>query len=64
MGPPAQRARRALKQVEDEKDQAEGGQEWGLLAAGTLLVALPLVVAFLAFQRQFIDSFMFSGVKG
>ncbi len=43
---------------------AEGGQEWGLLAAGTLLVALPLVVAFLAFQRQFIDSFMFSGVKG
>lgn len=43
---------------------AEGGQEWGLLAAGTLLVALPLVAAFLAFQRQFIDSFMFSGVKG
>jgi sn-glycerol 3-phosphate transport system permease protein len=43
---------------------AEGGQEWGLLAAGTLLVALPLLAAFLAFQRQFIDSFMFSGVKG
>jgi sn-glycerol 3-phosphate transport system permease protein len=43
---------------------AEGGQEWGLLAAGTLLVALPLIAAFLAFQRQFIDSFMFSGVKG
>ena len=43
---------------------AEGGQEWGLLAAGTLLVALPLLAAFLAFQRQFIDGFMFSGVKG
>jgi len=43
---------------------AEGGQEWGLLAAGTLLVALPLLAAFLAFQRQFIDSFMFSGIKG
>jgi sn-glycerol 3-phosphate transport system permease protein len=43
---------------------AEGGQEWGLVAAGTLLVALPLLVAFLGFQRQFVNSFMFSGVKG
>src|SRR5260370_9307622 len=43
---------------------AEGGQEWGLLAAGTLLVALPLLAAFLAFQPQFIDRFIFSGVKG
>ena len=36
---------------------AEGGQEWGLVAA-------PLIIAFLAFQRQFVNSFMFSGVKG
>ena len=43
---------------------AEGGHEWGLVAAGTLLVAAPLIVAFLAFQRQFVNSFMFSGVKG
>jgi sn-glycerol 3-phosphate transport system permease protein len=43
---------------------AEGGHEWGLIAAGTLLVASPLMVAFLAFQRSFVDSFMFSGVKG
>jgi sn-glycerol 3-phosphate transport system permease protein len=43
---------------------AEGGHQWGLIAAGTLLVAAPLVVAFLAFQRQFVNSFMFSGVKG
>jgi sn-glycerol 3-phosphate transport system permease protein len=43
---------------------AEGGHEWGLIAAGTLIVALPLMIAFLAFQRQFVNSFMFSGVKG
>jgi sn-glycerol 3-phosphate transport system permease protein len=43
---------------------AEGAQEWGLIAAGTLLVALPLLIAFTAFQRQFVNSFMFSGLKG
>lgn len=43
---------------------AEGAQEWGLIAAGTLLVAAPLAIAFLAFQRQFVGSFMFSGIKG
>ena len=43
---------------------AEAGQQWGLIAAGTLLVALPLLVAFVAFQRQFVNSFMFSGIKG
>jgi sn-glycerol 3-phosphate transport system permease protein len=43
---------------------AEGAQEWGLIAAGTLLVAAPLAVAFVAFQRQFVGSFMFSGIKG
>jgi sn-glycerol 3-phosphate transport system permease protein len=42
----------------------EGGKEWGLLAAGTLLVMFPLLALFAAFQRQFIDSFMFSGLKG
>jgi sn-glycerol 3-phosphate transport system permease protein len=43
---------------------AEGGKEWGVLAAGTLLVMAPLAVAFVAFQRRFIDSFVFSGIKG
>lgn len=42
----------------------EGGKEWGLLAAGTLLVMLPLLALFAVFQRQFINSFMFSGLKG
>jgi sn-glycerol 3-phosphate transport system permease protein len=43
---------------------SEGGKEWGVLAAGTLLVMAPLAVAFIAFQRRFVDSFVFSGVKG
>jgi sn-glycerol 3-phosphate transport system permease protein len=43
---------------------AESGKEWGVLAAGTLLVMAPLAVAFVAFQRRFVDSFVFSGVKG
>ncbi len=43
---------------------AEGGKEWGVLAAGTLLVVAPLALAFVAFQRRFVDSFVFSGIKG
>ena len=43
---------------------AEGGKEWGVLAAGTLLVMAPLAGVFIAFQRRFVDSFVFSGVKG
>jgi sn-glycerol 3-phosphate transport system permease protein len=43
---------------------SEGGKDWGLLAAGTLLVMFPLLALFAFFQRQFINSFMFSGLKG
>ncbi|WP_085932544.1 carbohydrate ABC transporter permease [Enhydrobacter aerosaccus] len=43
---------------------SEGGKEWGVLAAGTLLVMFPLLALFAVFQRQFVDSFMFSGLKG
>ncbi|MBS0223904.1 MAG: carbohydrate ABC transporter permease [Proteobacteria bacterium] len=42
----------------------EGGKEWGVLAAGTLLVMFPLLALFAVFQRQFVNSFMFSGLKG
>jgi len=42
---------------------AEGASDWGLIAAGTLLVTAPLFIAFVLFQRQFVNSFMFSGVK-
>ncbi|MBW2056714.1 MAG: carbohydrate ABC transporter permease [Deltaproteobacteria bacterium] len=42
---------------------AEGASEWGVIAAGTVIVILPLGVAFIAFQKQFVNSFMFSGIK-
>lgn len=42
---------------------AEAGAEWGLIAAGTLMVCLPLMIAFLAFQKQFISSFGFTEYK-
>lgn len=42
---------------------AEAGAEWGLIAAGTLMVCLPLMIAFIAFQKQFISSFGFTEYK-
>jgi sn-glycerol 3-phosphate transport system permease protein len=41
----------------------EGDAEWGVIAAGTLIVSLPLFAGFVAFQRQFINSFVMSGIK-
>ena len=42
---------------------AESASQWGVIAAGTFLVAAPLMIAFALFQRQFVNSFLFSGVK-
>lgn len=42
---------------------AEGSSDWGVIAAGTCLVALPLLGVFVLFQRQFVSSFMFQSVK-
>ena len=42
---------------------AEAGSEWGVVAAGTFFVAAPLLVIFVVFQRQFVSSFTFSGIK-
>ncbi|MEQ8394160.1 carbohydrate ABC transporter permease [Thalassobaculum sp.] len=42
---------------------AESASQWGVIAAGTFLVAAPLLTAFALFQRQFVNSFLFSGVK-
>jgi len=44
-------------------DGAESGDQWSLIAAGTFLVAGPLLLLFLAFQRQFVSSFVFTGLK-
>ena len=42
---------------------AEAGSAWGVVAAGTFLVAGPLLLLFLVFQRRFVASFLFSGIK-
>lgn len=44
--------------------QQESGADWTLLMAATVFVTAPLMVIFLVFQRRFIESFMFSGLKG
>ncbi len=41
----------------------EIGAQWSLLSAATLLVGAPLFIAFLVFQRRFIQSFLHSGIK-
>ena len=41
----------------------EIGAQWPLVTAGTLIVVGPLLVLFLVFQRQFIESFLHSGLK-
>ncbi|GAB5602352.1 carbohydrate ABC transporter permease [Thermus sp. FJN-A] len=43
---------------------AESGMEWGLIAAGALLVGFPVLLAFALFQRAFVESFAHSGLKG
>lgn len=42
---------------------AESGADWGLMAAGTALVAGPLLLGFLFFQRRFVSSLVFTGLK-
>lgn len=43
--------------------RAETGAEWGLTMTATLLVIGPILLAFLVFQRQFLNSFARSGLK-
>ena len=41
----------------------ESGVDWSSITAATLLAVAPLLVAFLLFQRQFVQSFMHAGIK-
>jgi sn-glycerol 3-phosphate transport system permease protein len=34
------------------------GTDWSIITAATLMSSAPLIVAFLLFQRQFVQSFM------
>jgi sn-glycerol 3-phosphate transport system permease protein len=39
------------------------GIDWSIITAATLLTTAPLLVAFLLFQKQFVQSFMRAGIK-
>ena len=41
----------------------EIGAQWSLLSAATVLVILPLLAAFLIFQKKFMQGFLHSGIK-
>lgn len=47
-------------QVFSSSDQ---GIDWSIITASTLLTSGPLLVGFLLFQRQFVQSFMRAGIK-
>ncbi|MFE1599648.1 carbohydrate ABC transporter permease [Methylobacterium sp. ID0610] len=42
---------------------ADQGIDWAIISAATLLTAAPLLLAFLLFQRQFVQSFMRAGIR-
>lgn len=41
----------------------ETGAQWGEVSPATLLVIFPLLLAFFIFQKQFVESFMHTGIK-
>ena len=41
----------------------ESGVDWSVISAATLMSVAPLLIAFLLFQRQFVQSFMQAGIK-
>ena len=41
----------------------ESGVNWSVISAATLMSVAPLLIAFLLFQRQFVQSFMQAGIK-
>ena len=41
----------------------ETGVDWSVMSAATLISVAPLLIAFLIFQKQFVQSFMQAGIK-
>lgn len=41
----------------------ESGVDWSIITAATVMTMSPLLIAFILFQRQFVQSFMHSGIK-
>jgi sn-glycerol 3-phosphate transport system permease protein len=47
-------------QVFSSTDQ---GVDWSIICAATLMTSAPLLIGFLLFQRQFVQSFMRAGIR-
>ena len=47
-------------QVFSSTDQ---GVDWSIICAATLMTSAPLLVGFLLFQRQFVQTFMRAGIR-
>jgi multiple sugar transport system permease protein len=43
---------------------AEAGDDYGALMAATLIITLPLVIAFLLAQKRFVEGITMTGLKG
>jgi sn-glycerol 3-phosphate transport system permease protein len=41
----------------------EQGVDWAIITAATLMTSGPLLLGFLLFQRQFVQSFMRAGIR-
>lgn len=41
----------------------DSGTDWSIITAATLITSAPLLIGFLLFQRQFVQSFMRAGIK-
>ena len=39
------------------------GIDWSIITAATLMTSAPLLIGFLLFQRQFVQSFMRAGIR-
>jgi multiple sugar transport system permease protein len=46
------------------RQTSEGGTNWHVVMAGTVLALLPVLLLFLFFQRYFIEGISRSGLKG
>lgn len=42
---------------------SDSGTDWSIITAATLITSAPLLIGFLLFQRQFVQSFMRAGIK-
>jgi ABC-type sugar transport system, permease component len=54
---------RQKNSYQEKFSTTDSGIEWPVLNAATLMTSAPLLIGFLLFQRQFVQSFMRAGIK-